>query len=209
VTVDPSSFLPRKAGTEPRGRADKAQAIADGELMRRIVEGDESAFAGFYQRFAPALFGMIFQIVQNQKEAEDVLQDAFLQMWKKASSYDSARSSIFTWAVMISRSKAIDRIRSLQRRSRTADAVTAEMSPAPALIDEQASDAVRKHEDRDLVQAALAYLPELQREAIKLAFFSGLTQLEISATIGAPLGTVKARIRRGLLGLKEILRIGK
>ena len=180
--------------------------MVDEESMRRIATGDESAFGTFYRRFAPTLFALVCRILRDQKEAEDVLQEAFVQMWKKAGSYDAQRSSVFTWAVMITRNKAIDRVRSLQRRTRVVEAVEAETSAEPAVASEHARDALRKNEDRELVQAALSHLPDAQREAISLAFFSGLTQLEISDRLGAPLGTVKARIRRGLLGLRDILR---
>lgn len=178
---------------------------ADGELMRRLSGGDEAAFSNFYRRFAPGLFSMIYQVLQDQKESEDVLQEAFLQMWKKAASYDASRSSLFTWAVMISRNKAIDRLRSRQRRFRTIEAVTAEFAVVPAEAAGQADELLDQSEERGRVREALSKLPEGQREAINLAFFRGLTQTEISSQLNAPLGTVKARIRRGLLALRDVL----
>ncbi len=116
---------------ELRAEEKSNQAAADRELMRRLQGGDEAAFASFYRRFAPGLFSLVFQILQDQREAEDVLQEAFVQMWKKAESYDASRSALFTWAVMISRNKAIDRLRSRQRRAQTIEAVTAEMEAVP------------------------------------------------------------------------------
>jgi len=172
-----------------------------------MSNGDEDAFATFYDRFAPGLFSLIYGILRDQKESEDVLQEAFVQMWKRVATYDARRSSLFTWAVMISRHKAIDRLRSRQRQSRLNDAVANETDdavPAPGLVD-RADDALERRDERERVRAALAQLTEGQRQAIDLAFFGGLTQTQISERLGTPLGTVKARIRRGLLALREHL----
>lgn len=181
------------------------QAAADQELMRRVVAGDEGAFSSFYRRFAPGLFSMIYEILQDQKESEDVLQESFVQMWKKASTYDPDRSGLFTWAVMISRNKAIDRIRARQRRARTMEAATVETEAAGPTYAEQATELLGQGEERTRIRRALSSLPDAQRDAIDLAFFRGLTQLEISSKLGAPLGTIKARIRRGLLALRDVL----
>jgi RNA polymerase sigma-70 factor (ECF subfamily) len=174
--------------------------------MRKMIGGDNLAFAVFYDRFAPGLFSMIYAILRDQKESEDVLQEAFVQMWKRTASYDASRSSLFTWAVMISRHKAIDRLRSRQRQSRLAEAVaneTDEMSmSAPG---DRADNVLARNDERERVRAALAQLGEAQREALDLAFFAGMTQTQISEKLGAPLGTVKARIRRGLLALRELM----
>jgi len=178
----------------------------DAELGRRMRNGDEDAFATFYDSFAPGLFSLIYGILRDQKESEDVLQEAFVQMWKRIATYDARRSSLFTWAVMISRHKAIDRLRARQRQSRFAEAVAGEPDavPSPGPV-ERADDAIARSDERERVRAALAQLSEGQRKAIDLAFFSGLTQTQISERLGTPLGTVKARIRRGLLALREHL----
>jgi RNA polymerase sigma-70 factor, ECF subfamily len=171
--------------------------------------GDEQAFAAFYGRFAPGLFSMIHAILHDQKESEDVLQEAFVQMWKRTATYDPTRSSLFTWAVMISRHKAIDRLRSRQRRTRFVETAAGETdesaTSAPA---ERADNVLARGDDRERVRTAMAKLGDGQREAIELAFFAGLSQTQISEKLGAPLGTVKARIRRGLLALREVLRGG-
>lgn len=184
------------------------QAIADQELMRRVVGGDESAFSSFYNRLAPGLFSLIYHILQDQKASEDVLQESFVQMWKKAATYDAERSSVFTWAVMITRNKAIDRVRARQRRSRASEAAIAEAETLSGDQGLHADDLSHRGEERARIRQALSKLPELQRRALDLAFFRGLTQAEISTELSAPLGTVKARIRRGLLALREILRSG-
>ncbi|HEY2712525.1 MAG TPA: sigma-70 family RNA polymerase sigma factor [Chthoniobacterales bacterium] len=189
------------AKTDPQpGRED------DAALVTKMKAGDEQAFAVFYDRFAPGVFSMIYAILRDQKESEDVLQEAFLQMWKRTVTYDPARSSLFTWAVMISRHKAIDRFRTRQRQSRLIDAALLELDERLTSPGQQeADDPFARRDERERVRAALAQLGEAQREAIDLAFFAGLTQTEIAERLGAPLGTVKARIRRGLLALREML----
>ena len=207
--TDASAARPDPGSTSRRRTArtdeQRSQDAADQELMRQVMAADAVAFAPFYRRFAPGLFSMIYEILQDQKEAEDVLQESFVQMWNKASSYDYSRSSVFTWAVMISRNRAIDRLRSRQRRARTAEAAAVEASVQPQFNGEQPDGLLGEGEERNRVRAALSHLPDAQRDAIDLAFFRGLTQAEISTQIGAPLGTVKARIRRGLLALRELL----
>ena len=168
--------------------------------------GNETAFATFYDRFAPGLFSMIYSILRDQKESEDVLQESFVQMWKRTGTYDATRSSLFTWAVMISRHKAIDRLRSRQRQARLTEAVTIEtQDDAVDTGIDRADNALARRDERERVRAALAQLNDSQREAIDLAFFAGLTQTQIAEKLGTPLGTVKARIRRGLLALREVL----
>jgi RNA polymerase sigma-70 factor, ECF subfamily len=203
VALEPSS-IPQDA-TAP-GRGIQPSNEADAELVRQLRSGDEKAFATFYDRFAPGLFSMIYAILHDQKESEDVLQEALVQMWKRAGTYDASRSSLFTWAVMISRHKAIDRLRSRQRQTRLAEAVASGTddvaASAPA---ERADNVLARTDERARVRAALAQLGDAQREAVELAFFAGLTQTQIAEKLGEPLGTVKARIRRGLLTLREVL----
>lgn len=187
-------------------RSDRAsRAELDRQLLRRLTSGDQAAFSDFYERFAPATFSMIFEILRDQKDAEDTLQDAFLQIWQKVSSYDPSRSNVFTWVIMIARHKAIDRLRSRARRHRLIEAASAEPSQGPDHHEASAGDLVQQDEEARRIRTALGELAEGQREAIDLAFFGGLTQAEISTRLGAPLGTVKARIRRGLIALRDVL----
>ncbi|MGI8432995.1 MAG: sigma-70 family RNA polymerase sigma factor [Chthoniobacterales bacterium] len=205
--MEPHS-LPRK--TSPRsqgpGGGSRLPNEADVLLVEQINRGDDQAFATFYDRFAPGLFSMIYAVLHDQKESEDVLQEAFVQMWKRTATYDATRSSLFTWSVMIARHKAIDRLRSRQRQSRLAEAVANEpedfTATAPA---ERADNVLARNDERERVRAALGQLGAAQREALDLAFFAGLTQTQISEKLGTPLGTVKARIRRGLMALREVL----
>lgn len=172
------------------------------ELLSRIAQGDERAFAQFYDQFAHGLYSLVFKILNDAKETEDVLQEGFAQIWKKAGTYDGSRSSAFTWSVMIMRNKAIDHIRSRQRQSRVIEEAALEFSRES---EPESDDGVFLNEKRAIVRAALEKIPGDQRQAIDLAFFSGLTQAQISEKLGEPLGTVKARIRRGLLKLRDYL----
>ncbi|HEY1582471.1 MAG TPA: sigma-70 family RNA polymerase sigma factor [Chthoniobacterales bacterium] len=196
VAVHPSSFpLPSPATSS-----------ADQELVQQMNAGNEEAFAKFYDRFAPGLFSMIYAILHDQKESEDVLQESFVQMWKRVGSYDARQSGLFTWAVMISRHKAIDRLRARDRRARLTHAIATGAADLPSRPPtERADNALARHDERERVLDALAQIGEAQREAIELAFFAGLTQTQIAEKLGAPLGTVKARIRRGLIALREVL----
>ncbi len=177
----------------------------DAQLLARTAAGDESAFATLYDRFAPGLFSMIVKMTRDEKEAEDVLQEGFFQIWRRAAAYDPARSSPFTWAVMILRNKAIDRLRVRQRLERTVERATVEFAHFPE-SDEVSSGEAERHDDGAQVRAALTQIPEEQKTAVELAFFGGLTHEQIAERLATPLGTIKARIRRGLLKLRDMLK---
>lgn len=169
--------------------------------MKAIVARDEAALAQLYDRYRTILFGLLMRILNNREEAEDVLQEVFLQVWRKAEDFDENRGRPFTWLVTLGRSRGIDRLRSLATRERVAEAGAKEVSEE---ISDAASDAFRS-EQRGLVNDALAQLPEEQKRPLMLAYFDGLTQSEIAANLGAPLGTVKTRMRTGLMKLREHL----
>jgi RNA polymerase sigma-70 factor, ECF subfamily len=179
--------------------------VPEATLLQRVATGDALAFDQLYTRWSPMLFGLVCKILNDPKEAEDALQEGFLHIWHKAASYDSARSSPTTWAYMIFRNKAIDRIRTRERRSRGMEQIARE-EPFQAVPSTDPEEGVEHNERRRVIKAALDSIPLDQREAVSLAFFSGLTQTEIAERLGAPLGTVKARIRRGLLKLADTLK---
>jgi len=183
----------------------EADRQLDAQLLVRIASGDEVAFGALYDRFSPGLYSFILKMVRDEKEAEDVLQEGFAHIWRRASTYDPARSSAFTWAVMILRNKAIDRLRVRQRIERTMVKATVEFSHF-AEADEVSAGEAERREDGALVRSALKEIPEEQKQAVELAFFGGLTHEQIAEKLGAPLGTIKARIRRGLLKLRDFLK---
>ena len=173
----------------------------DVELLRSISAGDRLAFSQFYDQYSKLLFSIAFRILNDQKEAEDVLQEVFVQIWDKAGNYNPNLGKPCSWAITLTRNKAIDYIRAYQRRSKLMEQATTEMlvrTPGAAT----ANESVRGRENVELIGSAVAELPEDQRKAIEMAFFSGLTQNEISETLQEPLGTIKARIRRGMLKLR-------
>ncbi len=169
--------------------------------MRAVARGDERALASLYDQYARILFGLILRILNDREEAEDVLQEVFLQVWRRAADYDERRGRPFTWLVTLARSRAIDRLRALGSRQRAVKESAREVS-------EEVSDAAQdafKSEQGEIVRRALAELPEEQRRALVLAYFEGLSQSEIAVRLGAPLGTIKTRMRSGLMKLRELL----
>jgi len=178
----------------------------DSELLRAVARGDEAAFARVYDRYAPILLGLMLRILRSRPEAEDVLQEVFLQVWQQARSFDPARGRAFTWLATLARSRAIDRLRAVDSRERAAQR-SAEEGGAPAAetqgwADEEAIRAERA----EAVRAALAELPEEQRQVLVLAYLDGMSQSEIAAAKNQPLGTVKTRTRTGLKRLSDTLR---
>lgn len=178
--------------------------VAEAELLSAVARRDEGAFAALYDQYSSILFGLLLRILRSRPEAEDVLQEVFLQVWQQAASFDPARGRPFTWLVTLARSRAIDRLRMLDSRSRAAQGAAQE---APAGRGEAGTDdlAIRT-EHREIVEGALAELPEEQRRALVLAYLDGMSQSEIAAKTGQPLGTVKTRTRAGLMKLNELLR---
>jgi len=185
-------------------RVDEHQYNAD--LLKLAAEGDEAAFGILYTRLAPGLYGMAFRMMNDAKEAEDVLQEGFTYIWRKANNYDPARSTAYAWAVMI-RNKAIDRLRARQRGDRLREKVTSGAGFFAERDDSSAQVPLSRERNAE-VRAALKQITPEQRQAVELAFFSGLTHEQIAEQLGAPLGTIKARIRRGLLRLRDSFQDG-
>ena len=173
----------------------------DVELLKSIAARDEAALAQLYDRYRVILFGLLLRILNNRAEAEDVLQEVLLQVWRRAADFDQNRGRPFTWLVTLARSRGIDRLRALAARDRVAVASAKDESEA---VSDAVDDAI-KSEQRGLVSTALAQLPDEQQRLLMLAYFDGLTQSEIAARLGAPLGTVKTRMRSGMMKLRELL----
>ena len=186
-----------------------AQQMRDQEMIAQIGRRDQGAFSALYDRLSGPLYSLAFKMLGDTSDAQDALQEVFVQIWSRASTYDPEKSSVFSWAVLLTRSRAIDRLRARDRRLRVVVESTAENKVAEATdasTVESAADTANKKDEAAHVRSLLNNLPEDQRQAIELAFFGHRTHHEIAAQLGQPLGTVKARIRRGLLKLREQFR---
>lgn len=180
--------------------AEPAQT-SDIELLHAVARGEEGGLTALYDRYRLILFGLLIRILNSREEAEDVLQEVFIQVWRRAADFDEERGKPFTWLVTLARSRAIDRLRVLSARQRLSDSAALEVRA-------EASDAIADTlhaEQREIIARALASLPAEQRRPLKLAYFEGLTQSEIAARLGSPLGTVKTRMRAGMTTLRELL----
>jgi RNA polymerase sigma-70 factor (ECF subfamily) len=185
---------------KPEGTPDETR------LLERIAQKDQQALAELYDRFAKVLFSVLLRLLRNEARAQEVLQDVFVQIWERASSYDARLGKPLTWAVILARNKAIDQLRSMQREGKVIDLLKGFVEES-ALPPETVHQEVATHELAETMKRALRELPAEQRCAIELAFFQGLTQSEIANELRQPLGTVKARIRRGMLHLRSSLQI--
>ena len=178
----------------------------DAALVREVAGGDERAFASLYDRYSSILFGLLIRILHSRTEAEDVLQEVFLQVWQQARSFDPARGRAFTWLATLARSRAIDRLRAVDSRERAAQRSAEDGQPVAAEGQGCAEEEAIRAERAEAVRAALAELPEEQRQVLVLAYLDGMSQSEIAAAKNQPLGTVKTRTRTGLKRLSEALR---
>ncbi len=176
------------------------------DLITRVAARDREAFSRLYDNYAGVLYTMALRVLNNPDDAQDVLQDVFVQIWDKAASYDVSRGKPLTWAITMTRNKAIDRLRSTQRRLRLRDDVESETEVFTQAGNPGAAEEVYAHESNEIVRNAVMQLSDEQREAIELAFFKGLTQHEIADRLNQPLGTIKARIRRGMIKLRTIIK---
>ena len=180
---------------------------ADGlqkQLLRRIAAEDRQALADLYDQLAGSLFAIAYRILGDRHEAEEVIQDVFVQIWDKAATFDPVMAAPFTWALSITRNRSIDRLRSRQRRARLMDDLehATEVNSTPGA---PGSDFHLADDELTTIRSAVHSLPLEQRQAIEMAFFGGKTHLEIAEELQEPLGTIKARIRRGMLRLRESL----
>jgi len=162
--------------------------------IQRMTLGDDSALAELYDRYAPLVNGMALRILQDPADAQDVLQAVFLQVWRQASRYDASRGAPEAWLCTITRTRALDQLRRRVGPKTRADAGMPRHIPTPPTVEKLA------------VQRALAALAPTQRRALELAYYEGLTQTEIAARLGEPLGTIKTRIRSGMARLREALK---
>lgn len=175
---------------------------SEAELLARAGRGDADALEALYHRHGPRAMGVALRVLRERADAEEALQETFIEVWRRAREYSPARGTVEAWLLTIARTRAIDRLRSRAARGRMVEAKSAEPpEPGPNLPDAASAAA----QDAERVQDALQSLPVEQRLALELAYWEGLSQTEIAERTGQPLGTVKTRVRLALLKLAGFL----
>jgi RNA polymerase sigma-70 factor, ECF subfamily len=186
-------------GGETQAGSAESNAGSDKKLMSLVKAGDRRALAALYDRHAPQMLGLAFRILQNRGDAEDLLHDVFLEVWRKAGHYDAQRSAVRTWLVLRMRSRAIDRLRALTKL-RDQAGFTDEVRSVPE------GERPNHISDRVIAQRALESLSQEQRTVIELGYFEGLTCREIAARCEIPVGTVKSRLSAAMQKLRQHLK---
>ena len=179
--------------------AERADADLD-TLLTHVAKGDQAAFEALYDQLGSSVYGLVRRVLRNPSQAEEVAQEVLLEVWRAASRFDPARGSAATWVLTIAHRRAIDRVRAEEaataREQRTAE--------VPAATDEVA-ETVEASMDAERLRRCLAGLTELQRESITLAYYGGYSYAQVAALLDTALGTIKTRIRDGLIRLRDCL----
>jgi RNA polymerase sigma-70 factor, ECF subfamily len=174
-------------------------------LLALVAGGDEQAFAELYRRIAPAVFGLVVKVVRDPAQAEEVTQEVFVELWRTASRFDPARGAARSWVMTCAHRRAVDRVRSAERAARRDDLAGRRDQGRPY---DEVVEQVETGLEREHVRRGLRVLTERQREAVVLAYYGGYTHREIAELLGVPSGTVKTRLRDGLLRLRDHLGVG-
>lgn len=177
----------------------------DEVLIRRLAQGDIRALDELYTRYARPVYSLALRILADSADAEEVVQDVFERVWRHAPSYDASRGKFGTWLMSMAHHISIDRVRKQQRRPQASNDESNQLALERAVDREDVSETGLRNVEAQQVRRALRSLPEQQRTAIELAYFGGLSHIEIASALGDPLGTVKARIRRGMERLRSAL----
>lgn len=181
-----------------------AQSLSAGNLIQQVAQHDREAFSQLYDRSSSLVFSLAMRMLRVRSDAEDLLQDVFVQVWRQASNYSPERGTPEAWIINIARSRAIDKLRSIRRMEKS---FVLTDDPARAESSDNVETSAAESEAKMAMSSALVNLPEAQRRVLELAYFDGLTQTEIAARLKEPLGTVKTRMRSGIQRLREIVRV--
>ena len=173
-----------------------------GELLTLVGQGDQVAFETVYDRVAPAVFGLVLRVLRDAAQAEEVAQEALLEVWRTAGRFDPARGQALAWVLTIAHRRAVDRVRS-ERAAAEREARAASAAPPPAA--DEVAETVESSLEAERVRHCLDGLTGAQRESITLAYYSGLSYPQVASALGLALGTVKTRIRDGLRRLRDCL----
>jgi RNA polymerase sigma-70 factor (ECF subfamily) len=191
----------------PRPAAEVTPASPAGDdplegLLALVADGDEPAFAELYRRVAPAVFGLVTKVVRDPAQAEEVTQEVFVELWRTSPRFDPARGTARSWIMTCAHRRAVDRVRSAERAARRDDLAGRRDQGRPY---DEVVEQVETSLQREHVRRSLDVLTDLQREAVVLAYYGGYTHREIAELLGVPSGTVKSRLRDGLLRLRDHL----
>ena len=192
----------------PLQQAPPAASVIDPKLMARVVKGDHQAFSQIYDQSSTLLYSMAVRILGSREDAAELLQEVYLEVWRKVVRYDVGRGTPIAWLITLTRSRAIDRLRARGARARQQAGEPLDGSSA-SLVADRHPDPLESHVDqelRGLVSGALADLPQAQQQAIELSYYEGLSHAEIATRLNQPLGTVKTRIKLGMSKLRDSLR---
>ncbi len=174
-------------------------------LLAGIAGGDHASLAAFHRNYHSIMFSCAYGVLGNREAAEDVVQDVLLQLWQKAQSYSEARGKALTWVISMTRNKAIDRLRAIQRRNKLYERAGEESKAGVQFDDRDSLLVALRNERGSAVRAALYVLNDEQRESIRMAFFEDMPYHAVARLLGVRLGTIKARIRRGMARMRQAL----
>lgn len=187
---------------DPRPGSDQETDIL---LVGRIQRRDEAALSELYDRWADRVYAVAYHMLHDDGEAEDIVERTFTRIWQDASRYDPARASVAAWIVVISRSHALSRLRVRRSRERQDEIQSGYATADGSMMAASALQEVEASEDQEQIDHAVSRLPEEQERVVRMTFFEGLTQTEIAAKLGVPLGTVKTRVRLAFAKLRDSL----
>lgn len=190
----------------PVDHAQDLIAAEDMRLMERIAHKDVAAFQQFYRRYGGLLFSTISKVLNDHHDTEDIMQEVLVMLWQKAHLYEPRKGKPLTWITTLAKNRAIDRIRSKQRRARLSDDFGSEHTVTQPEFDESGRELLQTKERDTLLRRAVTRLTPDQQQAIELTYFGGLTQAEVAERLHEPLGTIKARIRRGVTRLEDMMK---
>jgi RNA polymerase sigma-70 factor (ECF subfamily) len=192
-------LVPRPSDISPDESAARANA---GALLERVAQGDQAAFSELYDVLSPRVLGLIIRVLKDHSQSEEVTQEVFLEVWQTAARFDSTKGGASTWILTMAHRRAIDRVRSSQS-SRDRDTKIGIRDYAPDY--DNVAETVEVRVEHERVSKALARLTELQRQAVTLAYYGGYSHSEVATILSVPIGTVKTRLRDGMIRLRDEL----
>ncbi len=203
LLLEPSQDLVKDSALQPL--QSEPLDITDERLMEMIQARDPEGISMLHDRYASLVKAMIMRVLHNDAESDDMLQEIFVEIWNRAASYDAGKGKPLGWMVTLSRRRAIDRLRKREAYGRMEERLQEQTKHTPTSVSGQLEEDVAHAEMREQLNRVLSSLPPAQRQAIELAYYKGMSQREIAAATGIPLGTIKTRLELGIKKLSEAL----